>query len=143
MHKPEFIIENEAHKIQWFWDRNGSLHPGQKTRSSFNKKKKRHLGDFAFLVDHRGEIKESKKIDKYLDLAREQKKAEVHEGDCDTNYNLWNGPWMLGKGIGRIGNQWEYRYYNIVVIGQNTKKSPGDLEGLKVTQNPVKRLRGV
>ena len=30
--------------------------------------------DFAVSLDHRVEIKESKKIDKYLDLAREQKK---------------------------------------------------------------------
>ena len=35
------------------------------------------LVDSAILVDHRVEIKESKKIDEYLDLAREPK-------------NLWN-----------------------------------------------------
>ena len=33
-----------------------------------------HLVDFAILADHRVKIKESEKIDKYLDLARELRK---------------------------------------------------------------------
>ena len=43
--------------------------------------------DFALLADHRVKINESKKINKYLDLAREQKAVEC-EVDGETN----NGP---------------------------------------------------
>ena len=39
-----------------------------------NKKKTHQLVDFALPMDHRVEIKVSKKIDKYLDLARVLKK---------------------------------------------------------------------
>ena len=44
-----------------------------------------HLMDLAVPVDHRVEIKESKKVDKYLDLARELKAAVEYEGDSDIN----------------------------------------------------------
>ena len=39
--------------------------------------------DFAVLVDHRIKVKEGEKLDKYLDLIREMKKIEKHEGDVD------------------------------------------------------------
>ena len=32
----------------------------------------------------------------------------------------------------------ETKHYNIVEIGQNTKKSPGNLRRLAITQTPVK-----
>ena len=42
--------------------------------------------DFAVPVDHRIKIKESEKMNKYLDLVRELIKKNVeHEGDSDTN----------------------------------------------------------
>ena len=42
-------------------------------------------------ADHRMKLKESKKKDKYLDLARELKKTVEHESDSYTNCNwcLW------------------------------------------------------
>ena len=48
--------------------------------------------DFVIPVDHRMKIKESKKIDKYLDLVRVKNSGE-HESDSDSNCSQrpWNG----------------------------------------------------
>ena len=66
-----------------------------------------------------------------------------HEGDGDTNciFCTQKNPQRLGKGTGRVGNRRTNRYnpnYSTVKIGRNTKKSPGYLRWLVVTQNPVK-----
>ena len=50
------------------------------------KKKTCHVVNFAVPMDHRVNIKEEKKEDKYLDLARELRKLK-HEDDGDTNCN--------------------------------------------------------
>ena len=87
-------------------------------------------------------IKERKKKDKYLDLAWELKKKHV------TSRWRWDQlllvhseqPQRIGKGTGRLGNKKTSEYYpddNIIKIGQNTEKSPGDLRRLAVTQTPV------
>ena len=54
-----------------------------------NNKKKRicKIVDFAFPADHRIILKESEKKDKYLDLARELKKAVEHESNDCANCN--------------------------------------------------------
>ena len=71
------------------------------------------------------------------------RKAVKHEDNHDTNCNwsTWNGPQRLGKGTGIVGswssNQ-DHPDCNIVEIGQNTEKSPGDLIRLAVTHPPVK-----
>ena len=41
--------------------------------------------DFGVLADHRVKLRESKKRDKYLDLARELKKIMEHESENDSN----------------------------------------------------------
>ena len=71
-----------------FWDINGSLNPGQTTwpRDSQQKKGTCRIVDFAVSADQRIKLKEGKKIDKYLDLARELRKLE-REGDGDINRN--------------------------------------------------------
>ena len=56
--------------------------------------------DFAVPANHRRKIKEKEKRDKYLHLAREQKKTMEHEGDGDTNSIQ-----SLGKGSGRVRNR--------------------------------------
>ena len=51
-------------------------------------------------------IKDSEKINKYLDFARKPKKAEEHEGDGNTN-NSWrarNSPQGLGEEIRKFEN---------------------------------------
>ena len=58
-----------------------------------NKKKKTCcLVSFTISVDRRVKIKKSKKRDKYLNLAREQKKYVEYEGDSDTSSSwcTWN-----------------------------------------------------
>ena len=50
----------------------------------------------------------------------------------------------LIKGFGRLGNKrtsGDHPNYCIIEIRQNTKRSPGDLRGLVVTQTPVKDLQ--
>ena len=100
--------------------------------------------DFVVSADHRLKRKGSEKRDKYLDLARELKKNTMeHEGDGDTNCNLHtrHSPQSIGIGTRGLGNKRtsaDPPNYSIVEIAQNTKKSPGDLRRLAVTQTPVK-----
>ena len=79
----------------------GSPNLGQKTRPYNNQQKKKKkkrickIVDFAVLANHRIKLKECKKKDKYLDLARELKKKTMeHEGDnytnCDRCFRLSN-----------------------------------------------------
>ena len=93
-------------------------------------------------MDHRVKRKESKKRDKYWNLAREQEKAIEDESDSDINYNsrtryshrmISTGIWGLGskKTIGQHANS------NIVEISQNTKKSPEYLKIFVVTHTTV------
>ena len=58
------------------WHIHVSPNPGQKTRPYNNQQKKRtcKIVDFAVPADHRINLKECEKKDKYLDLARELKK---------------------------------------------------------------------
>ena len=68
---------------------------------------------------------------------------EPPEGNSDTNCN-WcarSGPQKLVKRTERLRNQrtnGDYPDYSIIQIGQNTKKSPGDLRRVAVTQPPMK-----
>ena len=84
-------------------------------------------------------LSENKRIDKYLNLARELN-------------NLWNKRMkmilivigalqMVSKGLkGRLEKlETSRRIETITAIGQNTQKSPGGLERLAITQTPVKR----
>ena len=68
----------------------------KKERKKERKKKKCNLVDFALLTDHRVKRKESEKIDKYLDLAKELK-------SCGTW--SWNGLKGFDKETEGIGDQ--------------------------------------
>ena len=60
-----------------------------------------------------------------------------HESDSDTNCT-WCARYShqrIGTGAGRLGNKsmrGDHPNYNIIEIGQNTEKSPGDLKRLIV-----------
>ena len=94
--------------------------------------------DFAVPADNRVKLKKSEKRDKYLDLARElKKKWSMKDSNCDwfAQYSQQ----LIGKGTRRLGNKrmsGDHPNNSIVEIGQNTKKSPGDLRGLVVAQTP-------
>ena len=65
-----------------------------------------------------------------------------HESDGDTNYN-WHTRYShqrIRSKTRELGNKrtsGDHLNYNIDEIGQNTKKSPGDVRRLAVTQTPV------
>ena len=86
---------------------NGSPNPCQKIRRSFNKPEKilssRRFS--LFLRDHRMKIKESKKIDKYLELDRELKKLLTIKLTVIPIVNsiLGTVPTSLAKGQGEVG----------------------------------------
>ena len=52
--------------------------------------------DFAVPADYRVKLKESEKVDKYQDLARQLKKNKTEEyevcGDKNYSWRVWNGP---------------------------------------------------
>ena len=99
--------------------------------------------DFALPADRKAKFKESEKKYKYQDLSRELKNTVEKESDVYTNHNCcyWYSHQRINKGPGGIGNKrmsGEHPNYNTIEIGQNTEKSPGDLEWLTVIQTPVK-----
>ena len=85
-------------------------------------------------------LKESKKRDKYIDLARELKKSMEHEGDGDINctWRTWNKTQRIGKGLKDMEIRGDHPDYSITKIGQNAEESPGNLRRLAVTQIPVR-----
>ena len=66
--------------------------------------------------------------DKHLNFARQLKKTMDHEGDARNNPQ---------RRLENKRTSGDHQDYNIVNTGQNTEKSPGDLERLVITQNPV------
>ena len=82
MHNPVPVLENDTHKLLWDFNMQmDHLIPARRPDLIIiNKKKKKRISkivDFAVPADHRINLKECEKKDKYLDLARELK-------------NLWN-----------------------------------------------------
>ena len=82
MHNPAPVLENDTHKLLWDFNiQMDHLIPARRPNliiiNKKKKKKKKRIGeivDFAVLADHRINLKECEKKDKYLDLARELKK---------------------------------------------------------------------
>ena len=77
MHNLAPVLENDSHKLLWDFNiQTDHLIPARRPDLIIINKKKRicKIVDFAVLVDHRINLKESEKKDKYLDLARELKK---------------------------------------------------------------------
>ena len=140
IHNPAPVLENDSHKLLWDFNiQTDHLIPARRPDLVIINKRKRicKIVDFAVSADHRINLKESEKKDKYLNLARELKK-------------LWNMkvtimPIVIGalvtKGPGGLGSWRTGRDYpndSIAEDGQNTETSPGDLRRLVVTQTPVK-----
>ena len=98
--------------------------------------------DFAVLTDHRAKMKESEKVDKYLDLARELKKLWNMRVTVIPIVDSALGTVLKGlkKGLENQRKNRDNPYQSFVKIGQNIEKSPGDLKKLAVTQTPVKKL---
>ena len=98
---------------------------------------------FAVLADHWVKLKENEKKDNYLDLAWELKKTMEHESEVYTicNWHSWYSHRRIINGTGGLENKrtsGDHSNYYIIENGQNTKKSPGDLRRVAVTQTSVK-----
>ena len=76
MHNPAPVLENDTHKLLGDFNiLTDHLIPARRPDLMIiNKKKIYKIVDFAVPADHRIDLKESEKKDKYLDLARELKK---------------------------------------------------------------------
>ena len=77
MHNLAPLIENDTHKLPWDFNiQTNHLFPARRPDLIIINKKKRiyKIVDFAVPADHRINLKECAKRDKYLDLARELKK---------------------------------------------------------------------
>ena len=77
MHNPEPFLENDTHKLIWDFNiQTDHLILARRPDLIIINKKKRicKVVDFAVPADHRINLKECEKKDKYLDLARELKK---------------------------------------------------------------------
>ena len=97
---------------------------------SQQKKKKKitcRIVDFADPDDHRVKLKEGEKKDKFLNLARGLKRSMEHEGDGDTNCNLYSryNKQMFVKGTEGVGKKkmsGDLLNDSIIKIFLNTKK---------------------
>ena len=129
---------------------NGSPNPGQETRLNNNQQQQKKITckivDFAVLADHRIKQKECKKKDRYLDLARELKKLWnmqvtiipiVINAFGTVTKGLLKGLQDLEVG-GRVET---IQMTALLRTAKDTKKSPGDLRRLAVTQTLVKNHR--
>ena len=88
--------------------------------------------NFTVPADHKANLKEGEKKDKYLKPCYRTEKSMEYESDSDTNSNrrTWYSHQKIGKGTGGLGNKRtseDYLNYSTVKIGQNTDKNPGDL----------------
>ena len=76
MHNPASVLENDTHKLLWNFDiQTDHLIPARRPDLIIINKTKRtcEIVDFAVPADYRIKLKESEKMDKYLNLARELK----------------------------------------------------------------------
>ena len=142
MHNQGSILKNEMHKIFWDYEiqTDHLISARQPDLVIVKKMLNSELCSSGRLQSKKR--KENGKWDKYLDLAREQKKSMEYEGDSDTNCNrcAWNNPQRFGKGTRKLKNQRTRRdhpNYSIIKTIQNTEKSPGGLRRLAVAQTPV------
>ena len=79
MHNPAPVLENDTHKPLWDFNiQTDLLIPARRPDLIIINKKKEicKIVDFTVPADHRINLKESEKKDKYLDLARELKKLD-------------------------------------------------------------------
>ena len=77
IHNSTPVLENDSHKLLWDFNiQTDRLIPARRPDLIIINKRKRicKIVNFAVPVDHRINLKESQKKDKYLDLARELKK---------------------------------------------------------------------
>ena len=146
MHNPESDPKKETHKLlRSFEIQVDHLISARRPDLIIinNEKRTCKIVDFVVPANHRVKLKESEKKDKYLDLAKELKKKQNMKMTVIPILisALSTVPKGLVKGLENLEKNWisgDHPNYNIIKIGQNTEKSPGDLRRLAVTQTLVK-----
>ena len=145
MHNPASVLENNTHKHLWNFEIQMDHLISSRRPDFIIKKRTCRIMEFAVPADHWVNLKESEKKDKYLDLSRELKKTVEHESNGYTNCRCcsWYSHQRFRERTTGLGNKRLSGYnpnHNIFEIGQNTKKSSGDLRKL-VRETPVKNHR--
>ena len=142
MHNPESFLENDTHKLLRDYDIQmdhliSARQPDLRMINN-NKKKKKKKREFAglwtLLTLLSRLLTESVKKDKYFELTRELQKL----WKVKVTFILGTVTQGLIKGLGNKRASRDHPNNCIIVIGQHTEKSPGDLRRLVVTQTPVK-----
>ena len=90
MHNPAPVLENDSHKLLWDFNiQTDHLIPAKRPDLIIINKRRRicKIVVFAVPADHRINLKESEKKDKYLDLARELKRTVEHESNDCANFD--------------------------------------------------------
>ena len=140
MHNPALVLENDTHKLLWDFNiQMDHLILARRPDLIIINKKKRicKIVAFAVPVDHRINLKECEKKDKYLDLARELKKMWNMKVTIVPIVICASGTIRHG-GLGSWQTGRDYPNDSIAEKSQNPKTSPGDLRRFAVTQTSVK-----
>ena len=127
MHNPAPVLENDTHKRQWNFNiQTDHLIPARRPYLIIIKKKKKKrtckINAFAVPADYRIKLKECEKKDMCF---------------WHSNQRIIKRP----RGLGSWRTSRDHPNDSIIENGQNTKKSPGDLRRLAVTQTPMKNHR--
>ena len=153
MHNPAPVLENATHKLPWDFNvqTDHLIMAIRQDLIIINNKKKRtyKIVDFAVPAIHRIKLKECKKMDKYLDLARELKKP--------WNLQVTIIPIVIGtfgtvtKGLLKGLEDLEFDGHLETIettallrtarILRRVLETWGDLRRLALTQTPVKNHR--
>ena len=127
IHNPEFVLENETHKLLGFWHTNGSPTLGQMTWLCNNQqKKKENLSNCGLCCPDWPQSK----IEETM----------AHEIHTNCNWYSWYSYERSDTGTGELGNKRtneDHPNYSIIKIGYNTEESPRDLR-FAVTLTPVR-----
>ena len=134
MHNTETVLENEMHKLHWDSEiQTDRLISARRLHLVIvkNKKKCPNSGLCHYVGLQSKTDRRRKERNNYLDFTRLLKVTVIP---------IIIGVLSTDKGTGGLGNKRTSGVnpnYSIVMIGQKTEKSPGDLRRLAVTQNPV------
>ena len=121
MHNKEFVLESGMHKILWDFE--------IRTDHRISVRRLDLVVNFAIPDDHRIRLKEREKRHKHLDLKLLWNMKVTVIRTPHSQQRIDTGTRKLGKNELRLSK---------LQIGQNIKKSPGDVRRLEVTQSSVK-----
>ena len=146
MHKPEPVQENETPEIFWNFEiRTDHRIPTRIPDLLVINKKKKNLVNCGLYRPGGPQTENQRKRKQRQPLrpCQRTKKAMERKGEGDTTCNWWTWhilkkAWKEAGKVGNLRTNWDHPDYNIIIIGLNREKSPGDLWRLAVTRTLVK-----